>query len=126
MRAKTVNENYPLGAENDPMAPWNEKEDDSNFELEAENNDLNNLYITRRYNQTAEDEWDEDRGDIDPERLEEFAAEKLDIDYGQKLEDDAYLEVTGIADAQGGFEFTTSWGKFEATMDELIGLTNIF
>ena len=133
MRAKTVNEygsmgGYPMGAANDPMAPWNEREDDSSFELEAENNDLNDLSIIRRYNQTAEDEWDEDKGYIDPEDLENFAAEKLGIDIDQKYEDGENLEVQEINDIPGRgqkFNFVTNWGSFETDIDELIDLTNL-
>ena len=123
MRAKKVNENYPMGAANDPNAPWNEKEDDSNFDMKLRGNEL---IITRRYNHSAEDEFDEDEVTIDPETFEEFAAKKLGIDSHEKWENDDYLEIEGIADAQAGFEFTTSWGDFETDIDELVDLTDLF
>lgn len=128
MRAKTVNENYPLGAKYDPSAPWNEPDDDSQYELDMDGDEL---YITRRYNYSAEDEWDEDKGYIDPETFDLFAAKKLGIDAEEKWENDDYLEIGDIIDIQtkGGsqkFLFKTSWGEFEADMDELIDLTNLF
>ena len=123
MRARTVNENYPLGAANDPNAPWNEKENDSDFELEM---DGGQLLIKRRYNYSAEDEWDEDKAYIDPESFDLFAASKLNIEAEEKWENEEYLDVQGIADSQNGFEFQTNWGTFEATMDELVDLTDLF
>ena len=123
MRARTVNENYPLGAANDPMAPWNEKEDDSDFELELSDQDL---IITRRYNHSAEDEWDEDQATIDPETFDEFAGKKLGIDYQQKYEDDNYLDIGMINLDGNNIEFETSWGTFQTDMEELIDLTDLF
>ena len=128
MRARTVNENYPWGAANDPNAPWNEPEDDSGYSLDMDDNEL---VITRKYNQTAEDEWDEDKGYIDPEEFDLFAAKKLGIDAEEKWEADEYLEIGDIIDIQtkGGsqkFLFKTNWGEFEADMDDLIDLTNLF
>ncbi len=126
MRARTVNENYPLGAANDPNAPWNEPEDDSQYELEMDGDEL---VITRDYNFSGPEEWDTDKGRIDPEEFDTFAARKLDIDHEEKWENDDYLEVQGIADAPGPgqkFLFQTNWGEFEASMDELIDLTNLF
>ena len=128
MRAKFVNENYPWGAANDPNAPWNEKPDDSDFELAGDGDEL---YITRRYNYSAEDEWDEEKGYIDPESLDLLAAKKLGIDAEEKWENDDILEINDIIDIQtkGGsqkFLFKTNWGEFETSMDELIDLTNLF
>ncbi len=122
MRAKTVNENYPLGAKSDPDAPWNEKEDDSDFELEMDGNEL---LIKRRYNRSAEDEWDEDEGYIDLETFAIFAARKLDINAEEKWDNEEYLDIQGIADSQNGFEFQTNWGTFEASMDELVDMTDL-
>ena len=128
-RAKTVNEygsmgGYPLGAADDSRAPWNEKEDDSDFDLELRNNEI---IITRRYNYSAEDEWDEDQAYIDPESFDLFAAEALEISAEEKWEAEDYLEIQNIEDLPGdNFKFITSWGTFEADMDELIDLTNLF
>ena len=133
MRAKFINEwesgYYPPGAEHDPSAPWNQPDDDSNYELGMDGNEL---YITRRYNYSAEDEWDEDKGYIDPETFDLFAAEKLGINAEDKWEDDDYLEIDDIEDIVVGkqfgekFLFKTSWGDFEASMDELVDMTNLF
>ena len=76
MRARTVNENYPPGAANDPNAPWNEPEDDSRYDLDMDGDEL---IITRDYNFSAEDEWDTDKASIDPETFDIFAAKKLTL-----------------------------------------------
>lgn len=129
MRAKTVNENYPPGAANDPRAPWNEPEDDSIYSLDVEDGEI---VITRKYNQWAEDEWDEDKGYIDPEEFDLFAAKKLGINAEEKWDADEYLEIENVEDiskkkyAEDRFRFETSWGTFEADMDELIDMTNLF
>lgn len=126
MRARTVNENYPMGAANDPHAPWNEKEDDSQYLLEIDGDEL---YITRRYNQTAEDEWDEDKGYVDMEQFDSYAAGELGLDIEGQYENDDYLEIQSFEDIPGPgekFQFDTSWGDFEISMDELVDMTNLF
>jgi len=129
MRAKTINEygsmgGYPLGAAEDPRAPWNEKEDDSNFELDLDDQELS---IKRKYNYSAEDEWDEETGYIDPETFDLFAAEQLGISAEDKWEEEDYLEIQGIEDlSEDSFRFITSWGTFEADMGDLIDMTNLF
>lgn len=123
MRARTVNENYPLGAANDPRAPWNEPEDDSSFELDMDGEEL---YITRRYNQTAEDEWDEDKGYVDMDQFDSYAAGELGLDIEEQYENDDYLEIKDWQEEGNKILFQTSWGDFEISMDELVDMTNIF
>lgn len=115
---------YPPGTEFDPSAPWNEKEDDSIFELELNNKEL---HIKRKYDFSAEDEWEEETAVIDPEKFEVLAAEKLNLVAEEKWVDAKYLEFENIKDLpQENFQFITSWGIFESNMNELIGLTNLF
>lgn len=121
---------YPPGAEFDPMAPWNEPEDTSYYELDFEGENFDEMVIIRRIF-TAEDEWDEYKGYIDPEYFDLFAAKKLGLNAGEKWENDEFLEVKEIKDIKRkydiiGHTFITSWGTFDATLDELIDLSNLF
>jgi hypothetical protein len=127
MRAKTVNENYPWGAENDPRAPWNEPEDDSQYELDMDGNEL---IITRGYNFSGEYEWDADTGYVDMEEFANYAAQKLGLDVDEKYNDDDFLEILGWTyddeDKPNKINFQTSWGNFQISMDELIDMSNLF
>ena len=129
MRAKTVNENYPPGAANDPRAPWNEPEDDSVYDFEVVDDEI---LVTRKYNFSGGmdwEDWDEDEGYIDPEDFDMFAAKKLGIDAEEKWESEDYLEIQNVENVEGKkdtFLFKTSWGGFEVNMDELIDLSNLF
>lgn len=119
---------YPPGAEFDPRAPWNEPEDDSQYFLDIEDNEIS---ITRRYNFYAEDEWDEDKEYIDPEMFDLFAAKKLGLNAGEKWGKDEYLEIQEVKDIKRkydivGHTFITTWGNFDATLQELINLTHLF
>lgn len=123
MKAKFVNENYPWGAANDPNAPWNEPEDDSRYELDMDGGEL---VISRDYNFTAEDEWDTDKGYVDMEQFDSYAAGELGLDIEEKYEEDDYMEIIDWEEARGKFKFKTSWGDFEISMSELIDMTNLF
>lgn len=123
MKAKFVNENYPWGAANDPNAPWNEPEDDSRYELDMDGGEL---VIIRDYNFTAEDEWDTDKGYVDMEQFDSYAAGELGLDIEEKYEEDDYMEIIDWEESRGKFKFKTSWGDFEISMNELIDMTNLF
>ena len=128
MRAKTVNEygslgDYPWGAANDPNAPWNEKEDDSSFTLDIDGQEL---YITRAYNQTAEDEWDEEKGYVDMEKFDEYAAKQLGLNQEEQYEAENYLEINDWKEEGNKIHFDTTWGNFTISMDELVDMTNLF
>ncbi len=92
MRARTVNENYPLGAANDPNAPWNEPEDASSIELEFEGDDM---YMVRRI-PTGPDDYDEEKEQIHFDDFDEFAAGKLDLDLEQLYDTDGAIEVKDV------------------------------
>lgn len=122
MRARTVNENYPPGAANDPNAPWNEPEDDSQYDVDF---GADGIEISRKYN-FSYDDYDEDQGSVDMETLQSYAGKELGVDPEEKYENDEYMEISGMADSQKGIMFQTTWGDFEISMDELIDMTNLF
>lgn len=118
---------YPPGAEFDPRAPWNEPDDDSQYFMDIEDGEIS---IIRRCNFWAEDEWDEDKESIEPEDFEIFAAKKIGLNAEEKWENDEYLEIKDVKDIKRksdiiGHTFITSWGDFDATIDELINLTHL-
>jgi len=127
MRARTVNENYPPGAANDPNAPWNEPEDNSSIELEFEGD---NMYMVRRIH-TGPEEYEDERAEIDPESFEVMAAGKLGLDYDELYEKAEIIKIKDVEDLKRnhdviGYRFDTSHGSFEATIDELVDLTDLF
>ena len=94
MRAKSLNENggYPIGAEHDPKAPWNEKDDDSKITIK---NDGAFIEIIKS-EQIEEDEWEEvDKVTIDPYDLNVYVVEKLDLDPDALVDNDA-IEIEDI------------------------------
>lgn len=126
-RAKFVNENYPLGAAEDPDAPWNEPEDKSSIELEF---DGDNMYMVRRV-PTGPEEYEDERAEIDPEAFEVMAAEKLGLDYDELYEKAEIIKIKDVIDLKRkydiiGYKFETSHGSFEASTEELANLTDLF
>lgn len=118
---------YPTGAEFDSKAPWNEPDDDSQYFADIEDGEIS---IIRRYNFSAGNEWDEDKEYIDPEIFDLFAAKKIGLNAKEKWGEDEYLEIKGIKEIKRkynivGHTFITSWGTFDATLDELIDLINL-
>lgn len=105
MRAKTINENggYPPGAEYDKNAPWNEPEDHSEVEVKDEGGSIDIITTV----QTGEDDWEEtDRQEIDPSDLNEYLADKLNLEF-PKIEDEEGIEVKNIEELENkDYEFT--------------------
>ena len=126
MRAKTVNENYPPGAANDPRAPWNEPEDDSVYDFEVVDDEI---LVTRKYNFSGGmdwEDWDEDKGYVDMEQFDQYAAKELGLNVDEKYDEDDILEIEDWSEDKGMVEFQTSWGNFKISLDELIDMTNLF
>lgn len=136
MRAKFINEygsmgGYPPGAEHDPRAPWNEPADDSQYDIDL---DRGEVVVKRRYDFTGGmdwEDWEEEKGYIDPEDLDQYAAKKLGIEnLEERAEEGDYLEIEDIEDIKKGrnivgYRFITNWGNFEASLGDLIEMSNI-
>lgn len=111
MRAKTINENYPIGAENDPNAPWNQEDDFWGNEFIV---DLN------QYGEVALSYNDNDKNTtIDPYYMDEFLADKLYLDFEELEENGETIEIKDIVEIDNKMMFYTDKGVVTVDYDEL-------
>lgn len=136
-RAKYVSEagsNYPPGAENDPRAPWNEKEPHLNKPTRPKSKEYKALWKDDEIILLADEagaKWVFYHGDVPKDELAEFAEVPLEVDFDEdganwgfnrdflsewspELEDiesainywgDSFVKGEGLNDWESGEEF---------------------
>lgn len=112
-----VNENYPWGAENDPRAPWNEKEPDVEYDIQFDGGEI--VLIERVYSSRKPDEedWEDNKTYIDPVYMDKFIADKLNLNIDD-YEDG--IEVIDISEPKyGEYIIHTPHGEIKTDWDEL-------
>lgn len=124
MRAKLINEEsggYPPGAENDPRAPWNEKEDNGIISLEIKDYDYK--LVTRTPIGKGDDEEIVDESTIDPYDMDKLICQKLGLDFQELDESGEGIEIINVDRDGDKFYLTTSKGDLEVSLSELIQIS---
>ncbi len=114
MKAKFVNENYPLGAENDPAAPWNQ-DDDYYIDDDSEEVDVNLTdegVLMLMYNDS------DVTVTIGSDVINKFLAGKLYLDAGE-LEKGENIEIKDIIEKDESLIFYTDKGVVTVDYNEL-------
>lgn len=119
MKAKFVNEfesgYYPMGAEFDSAAPWNEPDVHEDFDVDLDKYGYVTL-IKRWYSNRNEGE---DTYTIDPEKMDKLIASKLDLDYEQMEEEGEIVEIYSIEEENHSYKFVTNVGDATISSGEL-------
>ena len=112
-----VNENYPLGAANDPDAPWNEKELDIEYDLEFKNGEIDLIERVYSSRKPEEEDWEDEKTYIDPEYMDKFIADKLKLNIDDFEEG---IEITDISEPKtNNYVIHTQQGDVKTDWDEL-------
>lgn len=107
---------YPLGAEYDPNAPWNEREDWIEIVEINRHGDID--LIKRTY--IAEDDWDDETNTIDSYDMDKFLCEKLKLDFKKIEAEGEGIEILSLEESKNGYYIiTTHFGIIKTSFEEL-------
>lgn len=105
--------NYPLGADEDPNAPWNQREPVQNFIVQLNNGEV--ILLTTYDGEVQSDETIT----LDPYYVDKLLEDKADIE----LDDGEGFEITSIDELEDDkYNFITDKGEFEVDLYELQNL----
>lgn len=115
---KFVNENYPLGAKNDPNAPWNQSDSDIeqilNLTEYGEIQLITRTYISR---EPDNEDWEDEITTIDPGYMDYFLANKLNLNVDEYEDGIEIHDTKELKDSQ--YIIKTTHGDVETDWDEL-------
>jgi len=107
---------YPPGAEHDPSAPWNERDD---YTLIIEMDYYGEVVLIQR-TYIAEDDWEDETKTINAETMSSFLASELNIDIEEMWEDGEDIDIEEIIELKNEtWDIITSHGKVNVSWREL-------
>jgi len=108
MRAKFVNENYPIGAQNDPRAPWNEEYPE--------------YKIILRDGELVLYDGNDEPTFFDPYKIDMLLANKLNISLEELEETGLSIDIYDVTNKIIGAEIRTEFGNVFVLYSELENL----
>ena len=120
---KFINENYPLGAEYDSNAPWNQSDPDIEYILDIDKDGeielIERNYISR---EPDNEDWEDEKTIMDPFYMDKFIADKLNLNIDDHEDG---IEITNIKEPKTNkYTIITPHGNVETDWDELMYIAN--